>query len=249
MSVKTEIRDGAAIVTLQFTGKRNALSAEDADLVTEAITAAGRESEARALVLTGEGTFSAGGDLPYFAELGRTLAPEDVHRTIYTRVQAMIRALRDCPVPTVAAVDGPAIGLGMDLALACDMRFVGPSGFLQQGWARAGLIAGTGGVALLHRIAPDMLWSILARQERIDGHRAEELGLGEAGAPDALTAALQRVADLSYMRRAVLENYAALARKAAWPDDSHFDEAGARQGHLLCSDDFRRLTEKLLGRS
>ncbi len=185
MPVTTELRDGAVIVTLRWTDKRNALSADDADIVSEAITAAGSEPDARVLVLTGEGTFSAGGDLPYFAELGRTLTPEEIHQTIYRRVQAMVRALRDSPIPTIAAVDGPAVGLGMDLALACDMRFVGPKGFLMQGWARAGLIAGTGGVALLHRIAPDLLWRLLAEQERITANRAVELGLAEPGEPDA----------------------------------------------------------------
>lgn len=249
MPVTTELRDGAVIVTLRWTHKRNALSADDADTVADAISTAGAEPDARALVLTGEGTFSAGGDLPYFAELGRTLTPEEVHRTIYRRVQAMVRALGDCPIPTIAAVDGAAIGLGMDLALACDMRFVGPAGFLMQGWARAGLIAGTGGVALLHRIAPDLLWRLLAAQERITADRAVELDLAERGEPDALAAALARVRALSYIDRRVLGDYAALARRAAWPVDENFDEAGALQGRLLTSPQFQDLTRKLLGKS
>jgi enoyl-CoA hydratase/carnithine racemase len=249
MPVTTELRNGAVVVTLRWTDKRNALSADDADVVSDAITAAGSEPDATALVLTGEGTFSAGGDLPYFAELGRTLTPDAIHQTIYSRVQGMVRALRDCPIPTIAAVDGPAVGLGMDLALACDMRFVGPEGFLMQGWARAGLIAGTGGVALLHRIAPDLLWKLLAAQERITGDRAVELGLAERGEPDALSAAFARVEALSYIDRRVLGDYAALARRAAWPAEENFDEAGARQGHLLCSSEFRELTHRLLGKS
>ncbi|MCK8669768.1 enoyl-CoA hydratase/isomerase family protein [Rhodococcus sp. NPDC003382] len=248
MPVTTEIRDGAVIVTLRWTDKRNALSADDADLVAEAITGAGAESAARALVLAGEGQFCAGGDLPFFAELGRTLTPEEIHRTIYGRVQAMVRALRDCPVPTIAAVDGAAVGLGMDLALACDMRFVGPKGFLMQGWARAGLIPGTGGTALLHRVAPERLWQLLATQERVSAERAVELGLAESGEPDALTAALARVEALSYIDRRVLGDYAALARRAAWPDEENFDQAGARQGHLLTSQHFRDLTRQLLGK-
>ena len=249
MPVTTELRNGAVVVTLRWTDKRNALSADDADIVADAITAAGSAPDATALVLAGEGTFSAGGDLPYFAELGRTLTPEEIHHTIYSRVQGMVRALRDCPIPTIAAVDGAAVGLGMDLALACDMRFVGPEGFLMQGWARAGLIAGTGGVALLHRIAPDLLWQLLAEQERITDERAVELGLAERGEPDALSAAFARVEALSYIDRRVLGEYAALARKAAWPAEDNFDEAGARQGHLLCSPQFRELTHRLLGKS
>lgn len=249
MPVSTEMHGNAVVVTLRWTDKRNALSAEDADVLAAAISVAGEEPEARALILTGEGTFSAGGDLPYFAELGRTLAPEEIHQTIYRRVQGIIRALRDYPVPTIAAVDGAAIGLGMDLALACDMRFIGPKGFLMQGWARAGLIAGTGGVALLHRIEPDLIWRLLADQEKLSAERASELGLAEIGAPDAMSGALARVDALSYMSRSVLTKYALLARRAAWPTDDNFDKAGEIQGGLLGSDDFRALTEKLLGKS
>ena len=249
MSVTVEVRGSAAVVTLRWVEKRNALSADDADEVAAAISGAARDPGIRGVVLTGEGTFSAGGDLPYFAGLGRSLTPEEIHRTIYSRVQAMIRALRDCPVPTLAAVDGAAIGLGMDLALACDMRFVGPRGYLMQGWARAGLIPGTGGVSLLHRIAPDRIWPILAKQERLTADRVVELGIGEEGLPDAVTRAISRIEELSYMSRDVLERYTVLTRKAAWPEESNFDKSGELQGHLLTSDEFRALTEKLLGKS
>jgi enoyl-CoA hydratase len=128
------------------------------------------------------------------------------------------------------------------------MRFLGPEGFLMQGWARAGLIAGTGGVALLHRVAPEAVWQLLATQERIDADRAVVLGLGERGLPDALGAALARVEALSYMDRRVLGSYAGLARKAAWPAEENFDEAGARQGHLLTSEQFRERARQLLGK-
>lgn len=248
MPVSIQSRNNAVVVTLEWTDKRNALSAEDADVLAAAITEAGNDESAKALIVTGVGTFSAGGDLPYFAALGQTLTPEQIHHTIYSRVQSIIRALRDCPIPTIAAVDGAAIGLGMDIALACDMRFIGPSGFLMQGWARAGLITGTGGVSLLNRIAPAQLWPILAKQERIGGDRAVELGLGEVGSPDAMTAALGRVDDLGYMSRSVLGKYAALGRLASWPAEENFDRSGEFQGELLCSDDFRILTEKLLGK-
>jgi hypothetical protein len=74
--------------------------------------------------------------------------------TIYDLPQSMVRALVSVSVPIIAALDGPAVGLGMDLALACDMRLVGAGGWMMQGWARAGLVPATGGVLLMERLAP-----------------------------------------------------------------------------------------------
>ena len=61
----------------------------------------------------------------------------------------MIRTLMAVPVPTIAAVDGAAVGMGMDLALACDSRFIGTTGWMRQGWARYGAIPATGGLVFL----------------------------------------------------------------------------------------------------
>ncbi|HVT67663.1 MAG TPA: enoyl-CoA hydratase/isomerase family protein, partial [Trebonia sp.] len=114
----------AWVVTLDWPEKRNSLGPEDTAEVAAAIEEA-RGKARSALVLTGSGAFCAGGDLRAFSEVSRTMAVEQIRDTVYGRVQRMVRALAECPVPTIAAVDGPAVGLGFDLALACDMRFVG----------------------------------------------------------------------------------------------------------------------------
>src|SRR6202034_3400036 len=110
-----------------------------------------------------------GGDLESFAELSAQTTVRELRSRIYGDVQALVRSLWSCPVPTFAAVDGPAIGLGFDLALACDGRFFGPAGYVQQGWARAGLIPGIGGIALLSRCGSDLLWRLVADQPRLNG--------------------------------------------------------------------------------
>ncbi|WP_181779849.1 enoyl-CoA hydratase/isomerase family protein [Pseudonocardia pini] len=250
MSVSTDLvgtSGTVAVVTMRWPGKRNSLSPEDGDALTAAITAAGADPSVTGLVLTGEGAFCSGGDLRAFAELSRTTPSDEVHLTVYGRMQAIVRALRDCPVPTVAAVDGPAIGLGLDLALACDMRFVGPRGYLMQGWARAGLVHGVGGVPLLERVAPGLLWRLVAEQEKLGPVECAALDLGEVGEPDALTAATTRIEKLAPVARDVLAHYVTLSRMASWPAEEQFEAAGRIQGGLIGSQRFRDLTEQVLG--
>jgi len=107
-------------------------------------------------VLTGNGAFCAGGNLRGAVERS-DLDTSERRQMVYAAYQGVVRALVDCPVPTVAAVDGPAVGMGFDLALACDSRFVGPDGWCQQGWGRVGLVPGTGGELLLRLRAPNAL--------------------------------------------------------------------------------------------
>ncbi|MEB3070722.1 enoyl-CoA hydratase/isomerase family protein [[Mycobacterium] vasticus] len=244
-------QDNAVLVTLDFPEKRNALNADDAvDLVDVLRRASAQavETQAAAVVLTGNGAFCSGGDLPYFAEVGATCSADEVRGTVYTKMQDVMRALRDCAVPTIAAIDGPAIGLGMDLALGCDMRFIGPQGYLMQGWARAGLIAGTGGVGFLARLAPQAFWSLTTEQHKVGMEAAVDSGLGEQGEPDAMTAALRRAGHIAeVMGSAVAGHYAALYRQARWPDESEFEASARIQGGLITSERFRKMAERVLG--
>lgn len=102
--------DEVLVLTLNRAGKRNALSLELCRRVAEAVTQGARS--ARAIVITGAGSsFCAGADLD-----------EVYGEEFLTALQAMIRAITEAPVPVVAAVGGPAIGGGTQLALACDLR-------------------------------------------------------------------------------------------------------------------------------
>jgi enoyl-CoA hydratase/carnithine racemase len=247
MSIRTEIRGSAAVVTMAWTGKRNAIGPLEADEVAAAVRSAGRQARG-AVVLTGDGAFSAGGDLPAIAEISRTHSRDEIRDTVYGRFQGMVRALRECPVPTVAAVDGAAVGLGLDLALACDVRLVGPSGWVQQGWARAGLVAGTGGIGLLARIRPGLLWELLATTDRIGPAECARLGLGEATDGPALGAALDRAEMFGRLERDVLGHYVELDRAVGWPAPEHFAESAGIQSGLISSDRFRAFAERVLAR-
>jgi enoyl-CoA hydratase/carnithine racemase len=248
MGCEITVNGTRATVTMCWPRQRNALGLDEAQELATAIREA-RRPDTTALVLASDGAFSAGGKLPEFVRLGRELDPEELSDRVYGVMQDVVRALAECPVPTIAAVDGPAIGLGMDIALACDMRFIGPDGYLLQGWGRAGLIPGTGGVQLLERLDPTLLWRLLADQPRLDADACARAGLAEVGSPSAASAAAVRAERLSGLGRPTLEAYVALSRSSRLPTEDHNRLAARLQGVLLTSSQFQQRAAALLSGS
>ena len=242
MGILTEIDGPCGVVTLDWPDKRNALGPAEAGELADALRQAADEPGVKGIVVTGNGAFCAGGDIK--GMIARAdMPPEERRRLVYTAYQGMITTIVGLPVPTFAAVDGPAIGMGFDIALACDVRIVGPGGWFRQGWAGIGLIPGTGGELLLRLRAPTALWRLIPGQPKVDGPAAETLGLGEtAGAEfaDARSAAVARVRKLGDISRATLEGYVRLHRADLWarPGD-HLAECLATQIALLSDPEFR----------
>jgi enoyl-CoA hydratase/carnithine racemase len=246
MGVGVESFGGTRVLTLGWPEKRNSLAPPDAREITAAITAVASDAGARVLVLTGDGAFCSGGDLRAFARISGELPPAQIRSHVYGDIQAMIRALRDLPLPTVAAVDGAAVGLGMDLALACDMRFIGPAGWLRQGWATAGLISATAGSWFVEHAAPGTLWSLLAAQPRLDAAACVALRLGDEGEPSGLAAAKARAEALASIPTDTLAAYVDLFRTQRWPSDSYLERCADYQAEFIGSERFRALTAQLL---
>jgi enoyl-CoA hydratase/carnithine racemase len=251
MGVTVETKDRAVIVTMRWTERRNALGPDEAVAVGDAIEKAAASDDARALVFTGEGAFCAGGDLASFAHVSATHTVEEIRTTVYGKVQRIVRLLRDFPLPTIAAVDGAAVGLGADLALACDTRFLGPKGWLRQGWGTAGLISATGGTWFVEKARRGMLWELLADQPKLDAAAAVERGLADdaGSAETALAAALDRAEKLAAVPRDVLSAYAALSRPAGWPADDYFETCADYQSRFIGSERFRTMAAEILGRA
>jgi enoyl-CoA hydratase/carnithine racemase len=114
--VRVEHRDERATITLHRPEKRNALSIEVRDAVSDALDALGSDDRVKAVVITGAGDyFSAGFDLKEFAEPALAEA-------IWVSSDRFHHAVLRCPVPTIAAVNGPALAGGFDLAVLCDVR-------------------------------------------------------------------------------------------------------------------------------
>lgn len=175
-SVRIDREDELAIVTIDRPERRNALGSRDAAAVAAAIADGARG--ARVVILTGAGdAFSAGGDLDEL-ERWSDLEPEEIGSTLYVSFQAMIRAIRSSDAVVIAAINGAAVGAGMDLALACDLRVAAETARLGQVWVRLGVIPGTGGAWLTQHLAgAGRAAKLLLTGELVDAREALDAGL------------------------------------------------------------------------
>jgi enoyl-CoA hydratase/carnithine racemase len=239
MGVTVSRHDAAAVVTMRWPEQRNALGPDEATEVAQALRDAAADPAVSGVVLTGEGAFCAGGNLKG-AVSRQGMSPEERRTIVYGAYQGLLRTLLELTLPTVAAVDGPALGMGLDIALACDSRFIGPDGWVSQGWGRMSLVPATGGVLFLGLRAPNALWAMLETQSRLDAATAERLGIAEsAGEQTALARAIERVRGLSSMSRPALEAYARLSRDVLLRHAEEHMALGLRyQLGLLADPDF-----------
>jgi enoyl-CoA hydratase/carnithine racemase len=243
--VIAEVTDSYTVITLNRPERRNALTIEMMGQVTSAIESAGRDEGCHAIVMTGNGAFCAGIDLESLS----SQSADDVEArgtSMYHLPQSMVRALVSVSVPTIAALDGPAVGLGMDLALACDMRLVGAGGWMMQGWARAGLLPATGGVFFMERLAPGVLWRTIDGHPRLDASQLMALNLAESVDGSALDAARGRAGVYGGMSRLAIEGYVALSRSTyAEQLDAHLRAAAEKQLTLFRNGQFRQRAVEL----
>jgi enoyl-CoA hydratase/carnithine racemase len=147
--------------------KKNALSQEMLDLLSGALRSANDDPAIACFVITGVGdAFCSGGDIDRRSKEGGASEPTPLERR--TRLQKVthkvVLAVEALEKPLIAAINGPAVGAGMDLALACDLRFAGSSARFSEAYIRVGLLPGNGGLYFLPRIvgtarALELLWT------------------------------------------------------------------------------------------
>ena len=153
--VNVETEGGVAWIRLNRPEKMNAIGALTRKQLGEAIKQAERDDAVRVVVLTGTGrAFSAGADVTELGQPGAGMrTPEDVGNVLRTEYMPMLVRLRTMPKPVIAAMNGPAAGIGASYALACDIRIATPEAYLLEAFINIGL-APDGGVSwLLPRLA------------------------------------------------------------------------------------------------
>lgn len=178
--------DGVAVLHLDDPQRRNAMTAAMGDALAQRCRELADEPSLRVVVLTGAPpAFSAGGDLQMLEDLARRTRQEGFDASGTMRdFYARFLSVRDLPVPVVAAVNGHAVGAGLCVALAADLRIVAEDAKVGLNFARLGLHPGMGGSWLLPRavgIQRAAAWLYTGRL--VSGGEAADAGLALEAAP------------------------------------------------------------------
>lgn len=183
--------DGIATITLNMPELRNPIS--DPELVVallDTLASLEANADARVAILTGAGPgFSAGGNLktmkPDAGPLNASL-PARTRGNYKRGIQKLPLAFAALEVPVIAAVNGPAIGAGLDLACMCDLRIAGESAKFAESFVKLGLIPGDGGAWLLQRVVGfSKAAELTLTGETIGAQEALRIGLVSQVVPDA----------------------------------------------------------------
>ncbi|UYP19295.1 enoyl-CoA hydratase [Rhodococcus sp. Z13] len=184
-SLRSELADGILRLTITRPRRMNAIDLSTMRALGEAVSAAGEDDRVRTIVITGEGkAFCTGADLAAGAA-----DPQDPGVVMDT-ANGLVRAIASVPVPVVAAVNGPAAGVGVSIALAADLTYAAESAYFLLAFVNIGLMP-DGGASLL---VPAAIGRARAAEmallgERVSAADAERFGLVARTLPDAELAA------------------------------------------------------------
>ena len=184
-----DVKDRIATLTLNRPERLNALGDSLRDDLLDAVLKAGADDEVRAIVITGAGRgFCSGGDVKAMSEREKSGNAGAIREKFVPIRDRIVLALRECPKPIIAAVNGAAAGAGMSLAMACDMRIAASGAKFSQAFVKRGLHPDWGGSWFLPRIVGTAkACELILTGDTIDAQQAFDLGLLNAVvAPEAL---------------------------------------------------------------
>ena len=186
--------------TLNLPDSRNPISDSSiVEALCERVAAVNVDPDVRAVVLTGAGTaFSAGGNVKDMVDRNGMFggSPYELREGYRGGIQRIPRALYHCEVPVIAAVNGPAVGAGCDLAMMCDLRVASSRAFFAESFVQLGIIPGDGGAWLLTKaIGPMRAAEMALTGDRVPAEKALEWGMvNEVVEPEQLIEAANALA-------------------------------------------------------
>jgi len=187
--ISYDVADGIAVLTLDRPDVYNAFNEAMITELNDVIKRVKQDEAVYSLLLTGAGNgFCTGADVSEMPDWASQSKAE--YGAFLQKVQDVVRQLRSLEKPSVAAVNGPAVGAGCDFALACDVRYIASNAYLTEGFVNVGLVPGDGGAWLL----PELIGESKAREYLLTGkdilpEEAEELGLVSDVADDVVATA------------------------------------------------------------
>jgi enoyl-CoA hydratase/carnithine racemase len=206
-------RDATLILTLSNPGTNNALHPDMYAAAIETLTTAERDDTVRAVVLTGaDGNFCSGERLNRLTDERARVETESL-----TRFHGWLEAIRDCPKPVIAAVEGMATDAGFSLALACDLVVAAASAGFAMDRVKTGIVPSGGGTWFLMQALPHQLaLEILLEGKPVPASRLQQLGIVNRVVADgaALDTALAWADTLSALPADALERIKSLAQDA-----------------------------------
>jgi len=205
-----DVVDRVAVITVNDPDRRNAVTDAMSEQLRDAVARAEQDQGVHAVVVTGAGkAFCAGADL---SALGAAA------RDGLERIYAGFMAVGSCSLPTIAAVNGAAVGAGMNLALAADVRIAGPRAVFDPRFQKLGIHPGGGATWMLHRaVGPQVARAALLFGMSFDAESAVRHGLALQISEDPVAAALELAAGPAAAPREVVIATKASMRATAIP--------------------------------
>jgi enoyl-CoA hydratase/carnithine racemase len=239
-------------LTLNRPERRNALTPDLAAAIAQELDLIVERGAAHVVVLAGAGGhFCAGLDLHWLRSLG-AVPPAPLLQRGLAAFQSAVLAIVRCQLPVIAEIRGSAAGFGLDLALACDMRFAESGAKLTSAFSRMGLVPDGGSTFTLPRlVGPGHALRFLMTGETVTAERAAALGLVDEVKPDAeLDAAVSSAAKA--ITAAAPTSVRAIKRLIRADEIGALEQAlaseGAAQIQALQSPEFRRRLEAFVNR-
>jgi enoyl-CoA hydratase/carnithine racemase len=174
------VENGIGTILLNRPEKKNAFTVEMVDRWAEVLVGARADDSVGAIVVTGAGdAFCAGGDFGGISpDAEEEPGPYERKAFLTDHVHRVAYALEDLDKPVIAAVNGVAVGAGLDFALMCDMRFMARSARVSEGYIKVGLVPGDGGAYFLPRlVGTAKALELLLTGDLVDAEEALRIGM------------------------------------------------------------------------